>query len=311
MDLRDCQRLASLVARTRSEPSDPTREIQGLAEQLGRLATEILASENNGSRGRTGPASLAETLSVAVVRLAGLANAFGIDLAENVETHRGAFFAHHPDLRDAEAPPVVPERIQSVTVYAASSQQAPPAYLEAAHELGRLIALEGWTAVYGGGSIGLMGALSRGVRAERGRIVGIILDRFITSGASDGEVPDMKTVSTMRSRKRGLEEAGDAFICLPGGLGTLEELFETMSFRHLGFHHKPVVLCNVAGFWDHALAQLERCFADRLIPESSRPTFQVADTPAAALDVLRAWSPPAHLRASEAAELEGQVPRTR
>ena len=183
--------------------------------------------------------------------------------------------------------------------------------MKAAEDLGRMLARQGWTAVYGGGSIGLMGALSRGVRDGNGQIVGVILDRFFESGVSDGEVPDMKMVSTMRSRKRGLEEAGDAFVCLPGGFGTLEELYETMSFRHLGFHHKPIVICNLEGFWDDALRQLERCFDEKLIPPTSRGAYQVAATPHEAMELLRAWRPPAGLSRSDAAELSGRSAETR
>jgi uncharacterized protein (TIGR00730 family) len=304
MDLRDCQLLAQLYARTWPDPSDPLRA-------LGRLMGESseLEAAMRGSGGRTISAQardgrLARELTELLLQLADLANRCGLDLAAQMEARRRAFFLQHPALAEEERPPAVPQRIERVTVYAASSRQARPSFLEAAEELGRLLAAEGWIAVYGGGSIGLMGALSQGVRRHGGTIEGVILDRFIERGVSDAEVPDMKTVSTMRSRKRGLEEDADAFVCLPGGLGTLEELFETLSFRHLGFHYKPIVMCNLEGFWDETLRQLERCFAERLIPESSRGTYQVVSTPAEAVELLRAWKPPAEAAPSQASELQ-------
>jgi hypothetical protein len=309
MDLRDCQKLAGLLARTRPEPDAPFKTLHRIFEECGELAQVVHALERDGGEGDAASTRLGDLdtrLVELLLRLASLANNYGLDLAEGIEARRRDFFRHHPHLIDAEAPPAVPERIERVTVYAASSQSVPAGYLASAEELGRLLALQGWIAVYGGGSIGLMGALSRGVRAGNGQILGVILDRFITRGGLDEEATDMKTVSTMRSRKRGLEEAGDAFICLPGGLGTLEELFETLSFRHLGFHHKPIVICNVEGFWDDALRQLERCFTERMIPESSRSTYQVAATPAEAIELLRAWRPPVILAPSAAAELAGR-----
>jgi uncharacterized protein (TIGR00730 family) len=310
MDLRDCQKLASLIARVQPEPEDPFQTLHHIFEECGALARTMHDVERDGRAGAPPLQDLRAELIEVFLGLAGLANNYGMNLAEGLEARRRAFFQQHPHLVGADAPPAIPQRIERVTVYAASSQSARPSLLAAAEELGRLLALQGWAVVYGGGSIGLMGALSRGVRAHHGRIIGVILDRFITSGASDSEVPDMKTVSTMRSRKRGLEETGDAFICLPGGLGTLEEIFETLSFRHLGFHHKPIVMCNVEGFWDAALHQLERCFAEQLIPESSRSAYQIAATPVEAVEILLAWKPPSHAAPSQAAELASREPFT-
>jgi hypothetical protein len=156
-----------------------------------------------------------------------------------------------------------------------------------ATELGKLIALRGHTLVYGGGNIGLMGALADAALAHGGKVRGVILADFIERGyASDGH--EMHSVDDMRSRKRGLDEFGDAYIALPGGFGTLEEILEMISFKQLGFHHKPIVFINTNGYFDHLLAQFERGFGEAFIHERFRDLYTVVTTPQEALEVIEA-----------------------
>jgi hypothetical protein len=166
-----------------------------------------------------------------------------------------------------------------VTVYASSSDRIDARYFPIADELGRRIAAQGWTLVFGGGRSGLMGAVSRGARAAGGAIVGVILQEFIDKDVHCTETRDLRSVSDMRARKRGLDEAGDAYVALPGGLGTLEELLEIVSFKQLGLHRKPVVILNAFGYFDPLLAMLERGFAERFIQEHYRGIWTVAREP--------------------------------
>ncbi len=170
-----------------------------------------------------------------------------------------------------------------VTVYAASSERIDRAYGVVAEELGRLIGARGWDLVWGGGRFGLMGAVSRGARSAGGRTLGVILQQFIDKNVHCEAAHEMASVQDMRSRKRGLDEGGDCFIALPGGLGTLEELLEILSFKQLGFHGKPVIVLNTMGYWQPLLDMLERGLQQGFIQEHFRGLWSVAATPAEAI----------------------------
>jgi uncharacterized protein (TIGR00730 family) len=132
-----------------------------------------------------------------------------------------------------------------------------------------------------------MAALANAALAHGGRVRGVILAEFIERGyATDGH--EMHSVTDMRLRKRGLDEFGDAYIALPGGFGTLEEILEMISFKQLGLHHKPIVLVNTNGYFEGLLCQFERGFSEAFIHERFRDLYTVVDTPQAALDVIEA-----------------------
>ncbi len=180
-----------------------------------------------------------------------------------------------------------PSRSLSLTVYCASSKRVPQLYLSVAAELGQLIALRGHTLVYGGGNIGLMGALANAALAHGGKVRGVILAEFIDRGyATSGH--EMHSVDDMRLRKRGLDEFGDAYIALPGGFGTLEEILEILSFKQLGFHHKPIVFININNYFAGLLHQFERGFAEAFIHERFRELYSVVEAPQKALDLIEA-----------------------
>lgn len=175
----------------------------------------------------------------------------------------------------------------SLTVYCASSKRVPQLYVDVAAELGKLIALRGHTLVYGGGNIGLMAALAQAALAHGGRVKGVILTDFIDRGyANSGH--EMHSVMDMRARKRGLDEFGDAYIALPGGFGTLEEILEIISFKQLGLHHKPIVFVNTNDYFAGLLQQFERGFAEAFIHERFRDLYAVVATPQKALEVIEA-----------------------
>jgi uncharacterized protein (TIGR00730 family) len=164
-------------------------------------------------------------------------------------------------------------------------------YLEVAAELGRLLAQRHHTLIYGGGNIGLMGALANAVMERGGKIKGVILADFVERGyASEGH--EMQSVDDMRLRKRGLDELGDAYIALPGGFGTLEEILEIISFKQLGLHHKPIVIVNTNGYFDHLLAQFERGFTEAFIHERFRDLYTVVANPTEALAFVERTATP-------------------
>ncbi|MEM7413245.1 MAG: TIGR00730 family Rossman fold protein [Myxococcota bacterium] len=170
-----------------------------------------------------------------------------------------------------------------VTVYCGSSRRIPDAYHDAARRVGTALAKRGCTLVYGGGRTGLMGTVADAVLAAGGSVEGVILDRFVDMDVQHDGLDRLHQVSDMRERKRGLEEAADAFLALPGGLGTLEELTEVLSFRKLGFHARPLVLLDTRGFFQPLVAQIERGIADGFDDAKLREGFTVLEDPEAAV----------------------------
>jgi uncharacterized protein (TIGR00730 family) len=164
-----------------------------------------------------------------------------------------------------------------ITVFAGSSRRSTAPFLEVARTLGSEIARRGHELVYGGGRTGLMGALADAALAAGGRVHGVILRRFIEEDVHHLGV-EMFEVDDMRSRKAGLDERADAFVALPGGLGTLEELAEILSFRKLALHHRPVVILNAEGFWDPLLDWLEGAVAAGFERPDARRWWIVAES---------------------------------
>lgn len=174
----------------------------------------------------------------------------------------------------------------SVTVYASSSDAIPAPYFQIAEDLGRLIAERRWRLVFGGGRHGLMGAASRAARAAGGTVSGIILQQFIDKNVHCTDTREMESVTDMRQRKRGLNEAGDAYVALPGGYGTFEELLEILSFKQLGFHDKPVVVLNALGYYDPLLAMVDKAFGEGFIHQAYRGMFAAVATAAEAVATI-------------------------
>jgi hypothetical protein len=178
--------------------------------------------------------------------------------------------------------------IRNVTVYCSSSSRIAPVYTDAARELGHAIATRGWRLVYGGNYIGAMGALADGARAAGGCVTGITPRHFLDQGYGDHLCDELVVCKDMRERKQFLEERGDAFIALPGGLGTLEEIIEVIAGKSLGFHAKPIVLLNIDGFYQPLLAMIEQGIEKAFIKPIARELYCVADTVAGAMELLQA-----------------------
>ena len=177
-----------------------------------------------------------------------------------------------------------------IAVYCGSSRRVGEPYVSAARRLGDALARRGHVMVYGGGRTGLMGHVADGALAAGGRVHGVILDAFVAAGVHHEGIDELHQVDDMRARKRGLDERADAFIALPGGLGTLEELAEILSFRKLGFHARPLVLLDTAGYWAPLVAQLERAIADGFDRGEIRAYFSVTQDPEEAVRRCEAGS---------------------
>lgn len=195
--------------------------------------------------------------------------------------------------------------VRSVTVYAGSATRAAEEYLELARELGRGLAAHGWVVVYGGARVGLMGALADAALAAGGRVEGVILDTF--ARVAHASLHDLVTVNDMRSRKAGLAHRGDAYVVLPGGFGTLEELSEILVERQLALHHRPLVIVNHEGFWDPLLALIDRQVASGLVKEKYRALLTVVPDAAGAVAAIvrHALAPETAPGAADVDKLQG------
>src|SRR5436190_10379229 len=180
--------------------------------------------------------------------------------------------------------------IKAVTVYCSSSKRVAREYLEAARELGEAIAREGWVLVYGGNHIGCMGIMADAARAAGGKVVGITPQLMVDKGIGDEKCDELIVTEGMRERKKLMEERGDAFIVLPGGIGTLEEVFEILVGKSLGYHNKPIVLVNVANFFRPLLSMLEHGMKEGFIKERVRELIFVAANVAEAVEHLKRHS---------------------
>ena len=177
-------------------------------------------------------------------------------------------------------------------VFCGSSSGRSPVYAEAAAELGRLLVERGLGLVYGGGDVGLMGIVADAVLAAGGEVVGVMPKALVDKEISHAGLTELHVVGSMHERKALMADLADAFIALPGGFGTYEEMLEILTWGQLGMHAKPAVLLDVDGFYDGIFTQVARAVADGFIRPEHAPLAQRAATPAAALDALASAPPP-------------------
>jgi hypothetical protein len=163
-------------------------------------------------------------------------------------------------------------------VYCASSDRLDPKYYAAATELGHELVKQGWGLVYGGGKTGMMGAVARGTKAAGGRVVGVIPEFMKARELAFDEADELISVITMRERKLLMETRADAFVTLPGGFGTLEEIMEILTLRQLDVVKKPCVFLNQDGFYDDLIRLFEKMLAERFFKPSNMELFRVANT---------------------------------
>jgi cytokinin riboside 5'-monophosphate phosphoribohydrolase len=168
--------------------------------------------------------------------------------------------------------------MKSLCVYCSSSDRLEAKYYRAAEELGAAIALRGISLVYGGGNTGIMGSLARAVKSHGGRVVGVIPDFMVQKELAYADADEMIAVTTLRDRKQIMESRADAFLALPGGWGTLEEILEILTLRQLDVLLRPCVLLNQDGFYDDLLKLFARMTSEHFTKPSVSALFHVACT---------------------------------
>jgi uncharacterized protein (TIGR00730 family) len=183
--------------------------------------------------------------------------------------------------------------VQRVCVFCGSSPGAHPAYAEATAELGRLLVGDGIGLVYGGGAVGLMGVLADSVLAAGGEATGVIPQALMDREIGHRGLTELRVVGSMHERKALMADLSDAFIALPGGLGTLEELFEVYTWAQLGLHRKPCGLLDVERYYAGIVDFLEHAVRERFVREEHRAILMVERDPRRLIDRLREFEPEA------------------
>lgn len=183
-------------------------------------------------------------------------------------------------------------RLPSLCVYASSSDEVDEAYVAAARELGLGLVDAGYELVYGAGGIGLMGVVARAVHEKGGRMMGVIPEKLHALGLAYEEADELIITESMSERKAAMAARGDAFVALPGGLGTLEEIAEVLVLKQLAYHEKPVIFLNIEGFYDHLIGFIEHQIATHFVKPDHRELYYVAPNVAAVFDHLRDYQPP-------------------
>jgi uncharacterized protein (TIGR00730 family) len=181
--------------------------------------------------------------------------------------------------------------MKSVAVYCGSSSGNKEEYTQQAQEMGRELARRGLTLVYGGGCVGLMGTIADAVLAEGGRVIGVIPQFLADKEVAHRGCTELHVVETMHQRKLLMADLADGFVAMPGGFGTLEELFEVLTWGQLGLHGKPVGLLNTLGFYDTLLGLLDHMSAEAFLRPENREQVLQNVNPAALLDAMADYRP--------------------
>jgi uncharacterized protein (TIGR00730 family) len=182
--------------------------------------------------------------------------------------------------------------LKSVCVFCGSAAGANPVYAITARELGRELAERKLALVYGGGRVGLMGEVATAALASGGAVIGVIPHSLALKEVAQEDCTELVVVNTMHERKSLMADRADAFVALPGGYGTCDELFEILTWAQLGIHQKPVVILNVNGFFAPLLAWLDHIVIEGLLKPKHRELLLVADSVPELFAKLAAWAPP-------------------
>lgn len=180
----------------------------------------------------------------------------------------------------------------AICVFCGSSPGNDPAFVRAAESLGHAIATSGRALIYGGSKTGLMAAMADAALAAGGHVTGVIPQGLIEREVAHPSLTDLRVVASMHDRKASMADLADAFVALPGGLGTLEELFEVWTWAQLGLHSKPIALLKVGTFFDQLLGFLDTLVVHRFVRREYRDLLIVDDDPMRLLARLDAWRPP-------------------
>jgi len=192
-------------------------------------------------------------------------------------------------------PTIQPFDGKSVCLFCGSSETVRPEYLAAARAFGEATARAGWRLVYGGGGVGLMGASARAAHEAGGRVLGV-MPGFLRSRERLFDEVETLVVQSMHERKTIMYDQSDAFVVAPGGIGTLEEAIEVLSWKRLDLHGKPVIFFNINGFWDTLVAAMEHGIEEGLTPPSFRQAWTVCNTVEEAMELIRHADDMPHLQ---------------
>jgi uncharacterized protein (TIGR00730 family) len=187
--------------------------------------------------------------------------------------------------------PLTQPHLRSICVFCGSSFGANPLYRSAAAEAGRVLANRRLTMVYGGANVGLMGTLADAALAQGGRVVGVLPSALVELEIAHQGLNELHFVNSMHERKRLMFDLSDAFLALPGGFGTLDELFEILTWGQLGMHTKPIALLNIAGYIDALLALLDHMVEERLLRPEHRGMLMTVPTIESALNAMESYQP--------------------
>lgn len=182
--------------------------------------------------------------------------------------------------------------MKSICVFCGSSFGTRAAYAETALETGRLIAEQGYRLVYGGAKVGLMGTVADGALKAGGEVIGVLPRALEEKELAHEGLNELHLVSSMHERKALMADLSDAFIALPGGAGTLEEIFEVWTWGQLGYHRKPCGFLNVEGYYDQLIAFLDHQTREAFTKQAMREMVQIAETPQALLDQFKDYEAP-------------------
>jgi uncharacterized protein (TIGR00730 family) len=186
-------------------------------------------------------------------------------------------------------------RLKRICVFCGSSLGARPAYRQAAQRLGELLAERGIGVVFGGGAIGLMGIVADAALSKGGEVIGVIPESLVRREIGHRGLTKQYVVETMHQRKALMADLSDAFMALPGGYGTLEELCEAITWSQLGIQQKPCGLLNIEKYWDGLLAVLDHAVDEGFVRPENSQLVLVAQTPERMLERLSEWTPPRHI----------------
>lgn len=178
------------------------------------------------------------------------------------------------------------KNIERLAVYCGSAPGLLPVFAEATRATAGAMVKRGVDLVYGGGRLGLMGLIADNVLAAGGRVYGVIPKALVSLEVAHSGITELYTVETMHERKARMTDLADAFLALPGGIGTLDELFEAWSWNALGYHKKPFCLLNVDGYWDGMITFIDHATKSGFLSDKRRNQLLIANTPGEALDLL-------------------------
>ncbi len=182
--------------------------------------------------------------------------------------------------------------MKRICVFCGSSPGARPEYRQAARQLAYTLASKQIGLVYGGGSVGVMGEIARTVLDEGGEVIGVIPKALAKKKVAFTELPDLRVVGSMHERKALMAELADGFIALPGGLGTIEEFFEVLTWAQLGIHSKPCGLLNVGQYYDKLISFLDHTVSEQFVEGAHRSMVLIAGSPEALLEQFETYQPP-------------------